>query len=272
MNQVTRAVRGGQLDFDATDTGTADAVLCQVGLASHADRGRPALHLHQGANRQHGDAFPTLTITDLQGNNGLTGTIVKATAARSRRATCRRERSSPCGPVRPGVFALVSLLAPSDVIAPTPGASSTKVSKAPGIEANQVGGAGTYIPASTAVAEAFGNVVKSNLVTSTWTGTNRLTVGANEAGIWAIQAAVHLPAISSSYYCQISIWKNGVQVTSGTTTQATANTGQYLQVGGLIDLAAGDVVQIYVYQQSSSAITSSADNTTNFSAFLIASY
>ena len=76
-NQVTRAVRGGQLDFDATDTGTADAVSCQISLPHPQVKAGLPFTFIKGPNA-NATTTPTLTITDLAGNNGITGPIVRA--------------------------------------------------------------------------------------------------------------------------------------------------------------------------------------------------
>ncbi len=117
MNQVTRAVRGGQLDFDATDTGTADAIVCQVGLPhTQIAAGLPFTFV-KGPSANTGAFAPTLTITDLQGNNGLTGAIFKATGGALAKGDLPANALITVRARAPGVFAVVSMVLISDVLA-----------------------------------------------------------------------------------------------------------------------------------------------------------
>ncbi len=117
LTQVTRAIRGGQLDFDATDTGTADAVLCQIGLPhTQIAAGLPFTFI-KGPNANTGNAVPTLTITDLQGNNGLTGTIVKSGGGALAKGDLPGGALITVRARAPGVFAVVSMVTISDVLA-----------------------------------------------------------------------------------------------------------------------------------------------------------
>ncbi|MGI3900523.1 MAG: hypothetical protein ACRYGP_28360 [Janthinobacterium lividum] len=115
--QVTRAIRGGQLDFDATDTGTADAVICQIGLAHAAIAAGLPFTFIKGSAANTGNAVPTLTITDVAGNNGLTGTIVKSGGGAIAKGDLPGGALITVRARAPGVFALVSLLTISDVLA-----------------------------------------------------------------------------------------------------------------------------------------------------------
>ncbi len=115
LNQVTRAVRGGQLDFDATDTGSADAVLCQIGLAHTAIAAGLPFTFIKGPAANTGNAVPTLTITDLQGNSGLTGTIVKSGGGALAKGDLPAAALITVRARAPGVFAVVSLLTISDI-------------------------------------------------------------------------------------------------------------------------------------------------------------
>ena len=117
--QLTRAIRGGQLDFDATDIGTADAVICQIGLAHTAITAGLPFTFIKGPAANTGNAVPTLTITDLSGNNGLTGTIVKAGGGALKAGDLPANALITVRARAPGVFAVVSLLTLSDVQAAT---------------------------------------------------------------------------------------------------------------------------------------------------------
>lgn len=116
--QLTRAIRGGQLDFDATDIGTADAVICQVGLAHTAIAAGLPFTFIKGSAANTGNAVPTLTITDLSGNNGLTGTIVKSGGGALAKGDLPAGALITVRARAPGVFAVVSLLTISDLTAP----------------------------------------------------------------------------------------------------------------------------------------------------------
>ena len=115
--QLTRAIRGGQLDFDATDAGTADAVICQIGLAHNAIAAGLPFTFIKGPAANTGNTVPTLTITDLSGNNGLTGTIVKSGGGALKGGDLPAGALTTVRARAPGVFALVSLLTISDVLA-----------------------------------------------------------------------------------------------------------------------------------------------------------
>jgi len=79
LNQLTRAIRGGQLDY-AADTGSADALLCAVGLAHITIKaGLPFTVMKGGA--ANATTTPRLTLTGPNGVGPLTGTILKANGA-----------------------------------------------------------------------------------------------------------------------------------------------------------------------------------------------
>lgn len=164
-------------------------------------------------------------------------------------------------------YEIVSFIPPSQ-----PGTSTTKAPKLIGFVADQSGAGATSVPSAVATAVAFGHTAKNNLWgTSNFNGTT-LTIGAGEAGIWDINAAVHVPIQGASGFEQIGIWKNGVQVFTGTTTTGQAGTGSYVEVSANLVCAAGDTIQILFYHQYGSTISTANDQTTNFSAFLISAY
>jgi len=79
LAQLTRAIRGGQLDY-AADTGSADALLCAVGLAHITIKaGLPFTVMKGGA--ANATTTPRLTLTGPNGVGPLTGTILKANGA-----------------------------------------------------------------------------------------------------------------------------------------------------------------------------------------------
>lgn len=164
-------------------------------------------------------------------------------------------------------YEIVSFIPPSQ-----PGTSTTKAPKLIGFVADQSGAAATSIPSAVATSVSFGHTVKNNLWgTSTFGGTN-LTIGAGEAGIWSVNAAIHVPIQSGSAFEQVFISKNGTQIFTGTTTTAPAATGSYVEVSADVVCAVGDVVGINFYHQFAGTIATAADQTTNFSAFLISAY
>lgn len=154
------------------------------------------------------------------------------------------------------------------------GASTSKAPKLIGFKADQSTGGGTSIPVSTATVMTYHHMIVNNLSgTSTFTSNSTLTIGAGEAGIWEIAASVHMPTATNAYFEQIAIWQNGIQVDTGTTTNADVGGGSYVAMSANIKTVVGDTIQIKMYHQSSSGtLTTAADETTNFSAFLISAY
>jgi hypothetical protein len=150
------------------------------------------------------------------------------------------------------------------------GGTTAKAPKLIGFAANQAGASATSVPTSVGTVVAFGNIFKNNLWgTSTFTSGTTLTIGAGEAGIWDINAAIHVPVQSSGAFEQIAIFQNGTQVFTGTTTTSTAGGGSYVEVSANIVCAVGDVIRIEFYHQYGITISTANDQTTNFSACLI---
>ena len=113
--QAMRAIRSGQLDFDATDIGSANAALCQVGIPYTAIQAGLPFTFIKGASANT-TTVPTLTITDQSGNNGLTGTIVKNNGSALAVGDLPALALITVRAISATKFALVSLLTISDVL------------------------------------------------------------------------------------------------------------------------------------------------------------
>ena len=114
LNQVTRAVRSGQLDF-GIDTGTADALVAKISLAHIAIKaGLPFVVVKSAA--PNATTIPTLTIEDTSGNNGLTATIVKNNGSAVAPGDLPANALLVVRAISASKFALVSLLTISDTL------------------------------------------------------------------------------------------------------------------------------------------------------------
>lgn len=115
LNQVTRAVRSGALDY-APDTGTADAAKVGVGLAHLSIRAGLPFSFVKIAS-PNATTTPSLTITDSTGNNGLTGTIVKKDGSALAAGDLPANSLVTVRADANGKFRVVALLLISDILA-----------------------------------------------------------------------------------------------------------------------------------------------------------
>lgn len=146
------------------------------------------------------------------------------------------------------------------------GTASASTQKAPKLIGATVGGSGTSLPTSANTLLPMA-VTQNNLFgTSTW-ASNQLTVGAGEAGLWAISAFCWFPAGAASYQ-SVGVWHNGSQALVGTST-VVSGSGGVANISGVLKLAVGDTVYFEGYQQSGSTQATAGQGA---SLYLISAY
>jgi hypothetical protein len=151
------------------------------------------------------------------------------------------------------------------------GTSTTKAPKLPGILATGQA-LGTVTPSSVATKVDFTTITQNNLGSSTFTGADTLTIGADEAGLWLVTASLHWAAPVGGSWASAGVYVNGSEVASGILSQGNSGDAQIVPVTGFMKLSAGDTVSVYGYQQTGSSQTIQASSRTRFSAFLISAF
>jgi hypothetical protein len=257
LKAVQHLIQRGQPSF-ASDTGTANAVVVAMS---------PAMAEHKLGT--------TVRVLIAANNTGAATITINALSAKN----IKRLGGGALQPFDLQAASIAELAYDGtqyqiiSCLLPPLGGSTLKAPKLIGFSANQTGGGGTSMPSSVATVISFPNMVKNNLWgTSTFTSNTTLTIGSGEAGIWNISAAAHMPIEASGYFEQIAIFQNGTQVFTGTTSVSLASTGSYVEVACNLVANVGDTIVIEVYHQFGSTISTVADQTSNFSAFLISAY
>jgi hypothetical protein len=257
LKAVQHLIQRGQPSF-ASDTGTANAVVVAMS---------PAMAEHKLGT--------TVRVLIAANNTGAATITINALSAKN----IKRLGGGALQPFDLQAASIVELAYDGtqyqiiSCLLPPLGGSTQKAPKLIGFLADTVGGGGTVVPTSVATLMAFNNMAKNNLWgTSTFTGNTTLTIGAGEAGIWNLNAAVHMPLLGTGFFEQILFWQNDVQVFTGTTTTSTAGGGSYVAVSCNRAVNVGDTLKVAIYHQYGSNLTTVPDQTTNFSAMLISAY
>lgn len=158
-------------------------------------------------------------------------------------------------------FRVMPSLSPSQITALIIAARKTVA--LPVLSADAVGATGTSLPnaVDTKIA-CLTNVVKNSLATSTY-ASSRVTIGAGEAGLWQVVGSVSIPLCGPS--SSVSIRVNGTEQLYSQSPEGNSGDAATPSVSGFVQLAVGDYVELFAYQQTGAAKTVNANNRTRLS-------
>lgn len=151
-----------------------------------------------------------------------------------------------------------------------PGGSSTPYAPlASAVEATMTANQ-TNIVSAADVTITYQTLNRSQLRSSTWTSNSRLTIGADEGGLWYVQAAWTWFPPANGIYNVARIKKNGsTYLGESAVSYVVTGTGYVIQASTVIPLVAGDYIEAIAYHQAGSTQTAVADPRSRFYAQLI---